>query len=164
MNIETNISKQDLFSSGFIYRVKNYIFWLILMTIGVGVNGHLIIKSFKEHSISNSLIFIFALILGIILFGIAVCAVESVVGLLRSLRSKGVLGKHEYTISDNGLEERTNVNHDTCTWENVIKISESKSYIFIKLYEGRVHVIPKRSFLNKTQYEEFKEISLRNNG
>lgn len=59
--------------------------------------------------------------------------------------NKGVIGRHELEIDDDGLVERTEVNETRQSWRGVERIAETDEHAFIYISSMAAHVIPKHS-------------------
>lgn len=64
----------------------------------------------------------------------------------------GILGDHEYEITDEGLRERTSVNETLVRWKGIKSVVRLKRFAFIELVSGSFHIIPASSF--KSNEEE----------
>ena len=70
----------------------------------------------------------------------------------------GVLGKHEYVITDEGLSERTKSNESLIKWSGIDEVKINKSYIFVRINQYLFHMVPRRSFSSLAKFEEFGNI------
>jgi hypothetical protein len=62
---------------------------------------------------------------------------------------KGVLGKHTIEISEQGIQETTEVNQSFFTWTGIYSIEYNNSYIYVFTGPTSAYVIPKSSFSNE---------------
>jgi len=72
-----------------------------------------------------------------------------------SNEKNGILGKHEYTITDEGLYEKTRVNEGLYKWEGIEEVRIFGPYILLRISDHLAHIIHKRSFNSEQNYEEF---------
>lgn len=79
--------------------------------------------------------------------------------LLISKEKNGVLGHHEYSISIEGLHEKTHVNEGLSNWIGIEGVDVYGHYLFFKIPGNMCHILPKRFFQNKTEFEEFVSLS-----
>lgn len=58
----------------------------------------------------------------------------------------GILGDHDYEITEQGLLERTSVNETLANWSGIKGVKKAKHFVFIELVSGSFHIIPRNSF------------------
>lgn len=75
-------------------------------------------------------------------------------------KTKGVLGEHTIVINKEGLRETTSFNDTLHYWGSIVGIFQNKQYIFIKLNQVLVHVIPRQSFPSQEEDERFYQLAL----
>jgi hypothetical protein len=131
-----------------------YIFFNFLNKLGeqVGFPGDAIcnfctITSSLIVSTGYTIIILLILFLGGVILGLI---------LLMSDRTPGILGEHEFTLKDDGLLETTSVNETLSKWVSISSVTKTKRYIYIRLGLS-FHLIPKNSFQNQAQFDEFWE-------
>ena len=72
-------------------------------------------------------------------------------------KTDNVLGSHSLTVSQDSIidkSEQTEVKTQVSAIHNIV---EDKEHIFIYVNEDSAHIIPIKTFLNKTQKQEFQE-------
>lgn len=155
MKVEVDISKRDLFwmnshmfltSSG-AYKIPVYA-WLTMTGIyfyNIGLNADIYQTIYKL-----SVFFGWALII----FGVFYIF-STITVLSTSTDSYGVLGKHKYEIQENGFTEATDVNETFSNWNGIHSLIKTNNYVYIKTAPLLAHVIPKRSFSNNSEFEQF---------
>jgi YcxB-like protein len=62
---------------------------------------------------------------------------------------KGVLGKHTIEISEQGIQETTEVNQSFFVWTGIYSIEYNDSCIYVFISPTRAYIIPKSSFSNE---------------
>jgi len=72
-------------------------------------------------------------------------------------KNKGILGSHTIIISEEGLQEITEVSESRSIWSGIERIEENEEYIFVYIGAYQAHVIPKRDFASKEDAKEFAE-------
>ena len=82
------------------------------------------------------------------LFNIAYVAVSSTA-------AAGVLGAHQFEIQPEGLFERTAANESLYRWSGINSIRKSRSFIFVGITGYIFHIIPRRSFSDAVQFQQF---------
>ena len=58
----------------------------------------------------------------------------------------GVLGEHDYVLTESGLHEKTLVNETLATWSGIERVDRTRTFAFIVMRNGAFHIIPRRSF------------------
>jgi hypothetical protein len=58
----------------------------------------------------------------------------------------GVLGVHDYVLTDEGLHERTAVNETLAKWNGIKEVRNAKRFAFIEMRSGAFHIIPLHAF------------------
>ena len=90
---------------------------------------------------------------------IASVAVTVTASLLRATRllnsSAGVLGDHEFTLSADGLFEKTTANESLSKWHSIKGIFQRSEYYFVEMSQGAFHIIPLRSFASEADQQAF---------
>ena len=155
MKVVTDITRIDLikFNLSLIPRVKStYISMLVVITfVFIFLSWT---KGFPETSSDWLAISMGSIGGGIaaMLFGFAVSIISTA---FMSTQSNGVLGKHEYHVTSDGLYEKTSANESLNKWEGIKSISRVGSYILFQISGYLYHVIPKNSFESPEKLEEF---------
>lgn len=113
----------------------------------------------EEAVMANSLGFkialfsiLFLLYLGI-LSGVTIM-VTAVLALLR--KSKGIIGEHQLTLSDEGITETTEFNKSLNKWIGYHKTISTKRYLMLFVCEGQYHIISKSRPLLEGNLSEFE--------
>ena len=75
--------------------------------------------------------------------------------LLSSSVKNGVLGLHEYEISEGGLYEKTAANEAKTMWKGITDIRKLRQYMLIQIAPGLFHVIPNSSFDSEEECSNF---------
>ncbi|HFD32706.1 MAG TPA: YcxB family protein [Gammaproteobacteria bacterium] len=79
--------------------------------------------------------------------------------LLSSSTKNGILGRHEYRISPEGLHEKTSANEGVTKWEEIQEIQTAGGYIIYRISGYLFHIIPYRSFPCDETRKEFERVS-----
>ncbi|MCU7921740.1 MAG: YcxB family protein [Candidatus Thiodiazotropha sp. (ex Dulcina madagascariensis)] len=80
--------------------------------------------------------------------------------LLSSSAKNGILGKHEYRISQEGLYEKTSANEGVSKWEGIQEVQTVGSYLLYRISGYLFHIIPYRSFPSDEARKEFESVSI----
>jgi len=70
-------------------------------------------------------------------------------------KKSGVLGIHTYTLTDRGLNERTEANEGTQLWQGIQSIKRNSDYMLLQVNSYLFHIVPRRSFGSLDEYEAF---------
>jgi hypothetical protein len=81
------------------------------------------------------------------LFSVSIALAFTLLRVRRSIKiGDGILGDHDYEITDQGLRERTSVNETLANWSGIKGVEKDKNFVFIELVSGSFHIIPRSSF------------------
>jgi hypothetical protein len=69
-----------------------------------------------------------------------------------------IIGVKTYILSEDGFKEITNSSETLTKWNGIKNIEETNDYFFVFVDKIAAYVIPKRSFSNKTETEQFLQI------
>ncbi|SMO70149.1 YcxB-like protein [Saccharicrinis carchari] len=155
MEIKTEITRNDFleFNKHVMYgkRLRRHfliatvfvIIWIVLLNIGEPFD---LLKVISEavifFAIWSLLIFIFNQI--------------SLYRIKRIPDSSGsILGEKTYLMEENGFKEISESSETLTSWEGLKEIQESKDYYFLFVDKIAAYIIPKRSFRNKMQEQDF---------
>ena len=70
---------------------------------------------------------------------------------------RGVVGWHEFEISENGFSEKTNINEDKISWAGINKIRITESSIIMIKNNYFFYLIPRRAFSSEQEFAEFAD-------
>ncbi|MBN7818677.1 YcxB family protein [Bowmanella yangjiangensis] len=162
MKITTNISRMDLikFNLRFLpfapitYKyfgiVALFIFSYVLWSKGVPT-------SFERWKILIVGSLIGGFFATVFYFGWCVVSI-----LFLSKESNGVLGEHEYEITEDGLFERTIANETLNRWGALGKVSIAGKNLLLQVSGYLYHLFPRRSFESDEAFYEFKNLLIEN--
>ena len=154
MQVTTDISRADIikFNFYFLPRAKSNLIFIAVVAVAIFI-GMLFMK-WPEDVGSIAIAAIASILGGIggLLGGFAV----TLLFILNSSNEKnGVLGKHTYKISSEGLRESTCSNEGLQKWNGVQSVGKSANFIFIRINSYMFHVIPRRAFSSLEKFEAF---------
>ncbi len=160
MEITTNIKKSDLIRFNFAIIPKTRSTYTTVLSIAALAFAFIAWdKGFPQSS--NDW---FAIIAGSIGGGIGGMLVGIVISfsfiLLSSSDTNGILGKHEYKISQEGLHEKTSANEGVSKWEGIMEVQAAGGYLLYRISGYLFHIIPYRSFSSEEARKEFESISM----
>jgi YcxB-like protein len=81
-------------------------------------------------------------------------------GMYREGKNKGMIGRHEITIHDDKISEENDSASLEFRWTAIEKIVKTEKYIFVYISSVSAFLIPQRSFVNNTTYDEFYKLIL----
>lgn len=160
MRVTTDISKTDLvrFNLAILPRLRST--YVTILVISVFVFGYICWKNGIPQTQSNWIVITIGSVGGGVfgmLFGV-ICSIISI--LLMSSRHNGILGHHEYTLTDEGLHEKTSANEGVSKWAGVTKVKVTGPYLLFQIAGYLFHIVPARSFETKEQFSEFVSLSM----
>jgi len=153
MDIEVDIKKSDLIALNCNRVPRNRETWIYF---GVLFFGILIYFSYKtEFPQVNFLLGLTSSFIGASVTVIVVFLWSTGFILLTADRKSGVLGIHNYTITSQGLCERTDANEALMKWSGIRTVEITKNHIFVGINSYLFHVLPRRSFSTEKEFCEF---------
>ncbi len=156
MEVTANITKWDVANLylHWFFRFK----YLALLVIFIFVSCAIFYphKTFYDYQITLIVAIVgggFSVLVGLLMSLAHVYLISPFIGL------KG-LGKHIYTISDNGLYEKAPTNERLDKWTEILSIEKSQNYIYVRVpnlnfLTPLFHAIPRRNFKNKDEFYDF---------
>ena len=159
MKVTTEITKADLilFNLGIFPKLKSTYKGMLVLG-GLIFVIIFVIKGFPQTT--NDWLAIIAASGGGGIGGMLLGLIFSLVSIIfLSSEKNGILGKHEYQVTTEGLHEKTSANEGLNKWEGIIHIRITGSYILFQISDYLFHVIPKRSFESQESYQQFLSFS-----
>jgi magnesium-transporting ATPase (P-type) len=155
MRVTTEIRKIDLirFNLAILPKLKSiYITVLFIALLTFGFIVWIIGMPITENDWIAALLGSVGGGIAAILFGI----VFSIISILLMPSSKnGIFGEHEYTISQEGLYERTSANEGLTKWTGITEVRVVGSYLIFQISGYLFHIIPARSFESDESFKEY---------
>ena len=127
---------------------------IFLAVVAVGVFVYLTVSRTPATPTAWAIV-VFSSLAGALVGLLAGFVVSLVCILLSSSQKAGVLGKHIYTVTEQGLHEKTEANETTQKWSGIQSLHKSRSYLFIRVNSFLFHLIPKRALSSEEEFEEF---------
>ncbi len=151
MEYEVNIRRMDLFKMQLFLlpRLKqNYLLLAFLICCaGFGASSALDQNGLLAWSLYSTIV---GLVIFLVLF-----FVGALVQVAFASAEKGFIGKTMYRINDKGFFEETLGTETMTRWKSIIGLYKFRNYLFVRINGLRVHMIPKREFSNKKEFESF---------
>jgi hypothetical protein len=161
MKVTTNISKMDLIRFNLAILPKLRSTYLTILVIALLAFGFICWKSGIPQTTNN---WIAAIVgsLGGGFFGMLFGIVFSMISILLMSSSKnGIIGEHEYTLSPEGLHEKTSANEGLSKWIGITKVKVAGSYLLFQISGYLFHIVPARSFESKERFNEYVSSSMK---
>ncbi len=145
MEIEVEINRKDFvkFNQYYMKQRKSLIqklYPLILVVLVILLN----IKRISDISyVIGNIIFV------LIIYYAVVLILKPLISLrIKHMPSEkgGILGKHKFIISDDGLMETTEHSESITKWNGVHSVKTTKNYIYVFVDNCAAHIIPTRYF------------------
>ena len=160
MKVTTNINKMDLIRFNLAILPKLRSTYVTILVIVILMFVSICWKSGIPQTTNNWMVALLGSIGGgffFMLFGV----VFSMISILFMSSSKnGILGEHEYTLSSEGLYEKTSANEGLSKWTGITKVKVAGSYLLFQ--SGYLfHIIPARSFECKEDFDEYVSSSIK---
>jgi YcxB-like protein len=74
---------------------------------------------------------------------------------LHASKMPGLLGRHEYIFTSDGLLEKTDANETLIKWGGALSLLRTQSYVQIEVAPGLAHILPRRAFESADAFERF---------
>jgi hypothetical protein len=75
-------------------------------------------------------------------------------------KNKNLFGHREITISDDAIVEESDSGTHATKWQSVEKVIKTEKHIFVYASSVSAYVIPRRIFMNDTDYNELYDLIL----
>lgn len=155
MNVRVEITRKDLIRLNLAMLPKLCATYRMIFIVGVATLAFIVVFHGPVAGLNGWLIAIGCSIIG----GIASVFVSVVINFISiwftSEATEGVLGQHEYEISDVGLWERTPVNEGLSRWQGVTDIAIYGSFLTIGISGNYFHIFPARCFKSTEEFHLF---------
>ena len=89
---------------------------------------------------------------------ITVRPVSRLIALYTPLKQGGILGKHNYYVTENGLKETTKFTETFTQWEGMQSIEQTKNLLMLFLDKHMAYIIPKRYFKSEAECQAFYKL------
>ncbi|WP_035602741.1 YcxB family protein [Haloferula sp. BvORR071] len=156
LEAEVNITRRDLCYLNWYLVVRNKVIWITGIILSFALVWNALAGRNPNHDVVKTVITI--LIGGILLisFVMVTAGFSVLAAMLRAGRSAGVLGRHIFRISEEGLRETTDVNDSLMNWKGLFAIKDIGSYLLVYQTPAMVHVLPRRCFADGGDYMIFE--------
>ena len=79
-----------------------------------------------------------------------------IISIVNPKMKKGILGEHQFEITDEGFREKTNYNDSLVKWSSVDRVARVFGYTMVRVAGSQWHIFPKRSFNNNDEQLNFE--------
>ncbi len=158
MKIEAHITKKDLINLSCYFFPRDRGTWIYFIVLFLGMFIFLSYKANFTLSSKSILIGVVSSFIGALVATLVAWLWNLGCILLMSNSKSGVLGKHEYVITEEGLSESTEANESLLKWSGIDDVKINEKYILIRINQYLFHMLPRRSFSSLAKYEEFGSI------
>ena len=148
--IKVQIKKMDIFKMQMylLPRLKINYFWFFFFIAIVGAGSYGAIER------QGFLIWFFV----IIVFGLTGFVLMSMLCnfmycLLASEKS-GAIGEQLFELNESEFIETSTGTQTRTQWDSIVGFYKRKNYIYIQISGWRIHIIPKRDFINSKEFED----------
>lgn len=107
-----------------------------------------------DGSVAFKVVVLSVLVVGMYLFFVVSIGLFATLNYLPK-QNKGIFTTHRVTLTDEGVEEETNVGLTKNIWSSIPKVVQSRKYIYVYVQQNMAHVIPKHAFQDTNQAHEF---------
>ena len=159
MKVTTNIRKMDLIRFQLSILPKLPSSYITIVVMALFTLGLICWKSGVPESASSWILAI-TISLGSGFLGMLFSTVFSINSVLLMSSSKnGTLGEHEYTLTPEGLYEKTSANEGLNRWSGIINVEVLGSNLLFEITGYLFHIVPAKSFKSKAAFNEYVSLS-----
>ena len=153
--VEVEITRADLGFLTWRLMIFNRTIWIIGTSLALAILWSLS-KGGKLPASALEGLILLALLTSCILAWVLVWAVlGTLFGVLTASTRNGVLGRHRYEISEEGLHESAIANESLVHWQGIHAVKLMKSYLLVFQTPALVHVLPRRCFRREEDFVFF---------
>ena len=154
MEIETDITRVDLIKLSLLFLLREKSNLVVVGVFAAGVFIYLLFRTQPDEAGSVVSAAGVAIAAGFAGF-VTMFLISLVFIVLTSSQENGVLGKHTYWLTEEGLHERTAANEGLQRWQGFQAVVKSNDFIILRINSYLVHVIPRRAFTSEQAFELF---------
>ena len=154
-SVTVELSRRDLARLSAFALWKSTVARWILIALGVFVIGNLL----TTRGTLGTLIGAIAILLTTLVFvggaAVLMLLLNWAAIALASRESNGVLGRHVYSVRDDGLLEVTSANETLIKWGGATALYRAHALFYIQVAPGLFHIFPRRCFESQESFEFF---------
>ena len=155
MNVELEITRGDIvwFNISRVFQLRSH---LTIFAIAFAFSAYL------HRGTTDGAEFLISSLIGAVYGFMAVFVMSMAWVLMQAASEPGVLGRHSYSIEDDGLRVRTDAADVLNYWHSIKSADKSRRAIVLEVSGWSYLTLPRRSFENDAQYDAFfSELELR---
>ena len=153
--VHVDLTRSDLVSLHIRLSIRHKSTWIYWLVVAVLIAAVIAYQKGVPTTPRNWMAMLVAVVVGSSA-AIAVGFVLSTMSIIfMSKQSNGILGRHTYTIRDDGLLEQTRANETLVKWGGAVGLRRTRDLLLIEVGPALFHVIPRRSFENDSDFEAF---------
>jgi hypothetical protein len=145
------------------YRVSIYvtvrskrISWLFYVLPAVGILNLCINLLASTKKDSPLWVMVLQSLLPILVFLVFLFGVSLIICIIIKLLKPGIFKNMTYQFTHWGLYTKSDLVDDSVPWRNLVKVKETKSFIFLYFSKEAAHVIQKKMFRHVDELEHFR--------
>ncbi len=155
--VHTHITKSDLVKFNVRFMATNPYTYRYMGLVALAVLIYLVYKRGMPDEVGIWML----MVIGSLFAGLAATIVYALwcilTVLMVSKESNGILGKHEYLCTEDGLFEKTIANETLYKWGALGQLRVAGSYLLLQVSGFQYHIFPLRSFDNPAQMDAFQQ-------
>ena len=152
MKISANITKLDLFKMNLSRLIRwNTLFWFMFLYICIIYRFVFIEDKFQN---CLEIVFIVSFFVTILVY-LIIWLVTTAVSIALQSQSNATLGEHIFTLNAEAFVEETSTNTTITKWSGIYNLKKTRFAILVYISRYLVHVIPKSSFKNADEFDDF---------
>ena len=160
MKVTTNIKKLDLIHCNLMLLPRSRHTYVMIFVIAIAIFVFISWKHGIPQSTKDWVGILIASVAGGLL-GVLFSFIFSMISiLLRSSKITGVMGEHEYTLSPEGLHEKTEANEGLSKWRGITEVKVVGPYILYQITGYLFHIVPRRSFESDEEFRRYVSSSI----
>lgn len=155
--VHTHITKSDLVKFNVLFMATNPYTYRYMGFVALFVLGYLVYDRGMPDEVGIWML----MVIGALLTGMVATLVYGLWCILSVLmvsnESNGILGKHEYLCTEDGLFEKTIANETLYKWNALGQLRVAGSFLLLQVSGFQYHLFPIRSFDNPAQMDAFRQ-------
>ena len=156
-SVDVSIGRWDIVWMNMAVAPKLRVTWFLFAVFCALILGsYLSIEPFPQDGVLvTAFVLAFAILtsIGFVLF----LFVSSLIGAMAATGRAGVLGKHRYTLREDGIFEATDANESLHKWAGLHSVIRTRKWLFVRINHYLFHMIPARAFEGPAEFQDFAE-------
>jgi hypothetical protein len=154
MTVSTDITRSDLVLFNLAFAPRSRASHVIVAVLSVGYFIYFGLTRPPDSPV-EWLILAGIAIVGAVIALLIMTLVGIAIILMTASRGQGVLGRHDFALTPEGLHESTTANVQLSRWSGMHSVEQVGSYLVVRLTPYLVHVIPRRAFASGADFNDF---------